>query len=279
VPSEKRQRQRANSQARAAALREAQRKQAQRRRLIGAAVIVAIGVAAVVALSLTGSKTKVAAQKTTTTTTPATTTTTSKLAVAPGAKITGDTPCPAADGSAARTTMFAKPPPMCIDPAKTYTATMKTDAGDITIALDPTKAPKTVNNFVVLARYHYFDGIAFHRVIPDFMDQGGDPAGTGGVTFPGYKFDDELPQAGDYKAGSVAMANSGPNTNGSQFFLVVSDNGAKSLVPDGKANYSLFGQISDGLDVALKINADGGPAPAGTPKVVHKILSVTITES
>ena len=188
-----------------------------------------------------------------------------------GATITGDTPCPAADGSAPRTVKFAKAPPMCIDASKTYTATMETDAGTMKIALDAKAAPKTVNNFVVLSRYHFFDGLTFHRVIPGFVDQGGDPLGTGAGD-PGYKFADELPKAGSYKVGSLAMANSGPNTNGSQFFIIVGDQGV-ALPP----SYSLFGQVSDGIDVAHKIENDGNSS--GTPKVVHKMTKVTITES
>src|SRR5690606_9876298 len=89
------------------------------------------------------------------------------------------TPCPAVDGSSERRTSFDAPPPMCIDPEKTYTAEMVTSMGSLTILLDPALAPKTVNSFVFLARYHYYDGIVFHRIIKDFMCQGGDPTGTG----------------------------------------------------------------------------------------------------
>jgi cyclophilin family peptidyl-prolyl cis-trans isomerase len=129
------------------------------------------------------------------------------------------TECPEADGSSPQKQQFGGPPPMCIDPTKTYTATMVTSKGSMTIALDPAGAPKTVNNFVVLARYHYYDGVGFHRVIPGFMLQGGDPEGTGRGG-PGYRFEDELPKPGRYEMGSLAMANAGPNTNGSQFFIV-----------------------------------------------------------
>lgn len=183
----------------------------------------------------------------------------------------GTTPCPNPDGSAARKTTFAAPPQKCIVDGKTYTATMVTDVGTMTIALDARQAPMTVNNFVFLARYHFYDGLTFHRVIPGFVDQGGDPLGTG-QGGPGYQFADELPAAGAYKIGSVAMANSGANTNGSQFFIIVGAQGAQ-LPP----SYSLFGTVTQGIDVAHKIEADG--SASGTPKVVHKILSVTITES
>mgnify|MGYP002652007449 FL=1 len=160
---------------------------------------------------------------------------------------------------------------MCIDEAKTYTATMTTDAGDVTIELDAKQAPETVNNFVVLARYKYYDGLTFHRVIQDFMAQGGDPSGNGSGG-PGYEFDDELPQSGDYEVGSVAMANAGPDTNGSQFFIITGDAGVQ-LPP----SYSLFGKVTEGMDAVEAIEADGSVGD-GTPAKVHRIESVTISE-
>ena len=160
---------------------------------------------------------------------------------------------------------------MCIDPAKRYTADMVTSKGTIRIALDPVSAPKTVNNFVVLARYHYYDGIVFHRVIPGFVLQGGDPKGTG-TGGPGYKFEDELPKAGRYELGSLAMANAGPNTNGSQFFIISGPQGVR-LPP----NYSLFGKAVSGLDVVAAIDSIG--TQSGTPKERVVIQSVTITEA
>jgi cyclophilin family peptidyl-prolyl cis-trans isomerase len=190
----------------------------------------------------------------------------------PGQTITGDTPCPKADGSSPRTTSFAKPPPMCIDTSKTYTAEVETNLGNFTMALDAKAAPKTVNNFVVLAQYHFFDGLSFHRIIPDFVVQGGDPNGdgTGG---PGYSFDDELPANGAYKLGSVAMANSGANTNGSQFFIITGSQGT-ALPPQ----YSLFGQVVDGYDTTVAALAKLGSAD-GTPTDNAYINKVTITES
>ena len=150
---------------------------------------------------------------------------------------------PPFDGSAPKQQKFPRAPEMGIDPAKRYTATMDTSLGEIVIALDPVKAPKTVNNFVFLALNHYYDGVIFHRIINGFVCQGGDPTGTGRGG-PGYQFGDELPKAGQYQVGSVAMANAGPNTNGSQFFLISGADGAR-LPPQ----YSLFGQIVKGLDV------------------------------
>ena len=132
---------------------------------------------------------------------------------------------------------------MGIDPTKRYTATMETSMGTIVISLDPINAPKTTNNFVFLALNHYYDGIIFHRIIKGFVCQGGDPQGSG-MGGPGYRFEDELPKPGKYSIGSLAMANAGPNTNGSQFFVITGSDGA-SLPPQ----YSLFGQIVKGLDV------------------------------
>ena len=150
---------------------------------------------------------------------------------------------PPFDGSAPKRQQFNDTPEMGIDPAKRYTATLDTSLGEIVIALDAAKAPKTVNNFVFLALHHYYDGVIFHRIINGFMCQGGDPTGTG-TGGPGYRFADELPKAGQYQIGSVAMANAGPDTNGSQFFMISGGDGVR-LPP----HYSLFGQIVKGLDV------------------------------
>ncbi|MEY2426489.1 MAG: hypothetical protein QOI61_2061 [Actinomycetota bacterium] len=185
--------------------------------------------------------------------------------------------CPPKDGTSKRFTSFEAAPKMCIDPTKKYTAEIKTDVGTITVDLSPDAAPNTVNNFVFLARNHYYDGIIFHRVIPDFMDQTGDPMGTG-AGGPGYQFGDEIPEGYKYTEGDVAMANSGPNTNGSQFFLVASDAGAETLLSavGGVPKYTPFGHVIKGLSVVKKINKDG--SGAGSPNVEHKMISVTITE-
>ncbi len=178
---------------------------------------------------------------------------------------------PAADGSSPKTQRFEGPPPMIIDPAKRYTAELNTSKGTLTVALDPVAAPKTVNNFVFLARWHYYDGIVFHRIIPGFMCQGGDPEGTGRGG-PGYRFEDELPAPGRYEIGSLAMANAGPNTNGSQFFIVSGRDGV-SLPP----SYSLFGKVVKGLDVLTAIEAVG--SRSGSPSEDVVINSVVVTES
>ncbi|MHB1929663.1 MAG: peptidylprolyl isomerase [Acidimicrobiales bacterium] len=179
-------------------------------------------------------------------------------------------PCPNPDGSSPKQQSFDGPPPMCIDPAERYTAEMVTSKGTMVIALDPVAAPKAVNNFVFLARYHYYDGIVFHRVIPGFVLQGGDPTGTGRGG-PGYRFDDELPRPGRYELGSLAMANAGPDTNGSQFFVISGPQGVR-LPPQ----YSLFGKVVTGLDVVAAIDRIG--TGSGTPKEPVTIESVTITQ-
>lgn len=179
--------------------------------------------------------------------------------------------CPPAEGTQERTTSFESAPPMCLTPGVDYTAVITTDAGTVTVDLLEDKAPETVNNFVFLARNHYYDGITFHRVIPGFMIQGGDPQGTGSGG-PGYQFSDELPAAGEYEIGSVAMANAGPDTNGSQFFIVTGDAGV-SLPPD----YSLFGAVTEGMETVTAIETDG--SAQGTPSTTHTIESVEIIEN
>jgi cyclophilin family peptidyl-prolyl cis-trans isomerase len=178
---------------------------------------------------------------------------------------------PNPDGSSEQRQHFDAAPPMVIDAAKTYTATMVTSKGTLEILLDALGAPATVNNFVFLARWHYYDGIVFHRVIPGFVLQGGDPTGTG-AGGPGYRFDDELPKPGRYELGSLAMANAGPNTNGSQFFVISGPDGMR-LPP----LYALFGKVVKGLDVVETINALG--SRSGTPSERIVIESVTVKES
>jgi cyclophilin family peptidyl-prolyl cis-trans isomerase len=181
------------------------------------------------------------------------------------------TDLPNVDGSSPQRQKFSAEPEMIIDPAKTYTATMVTSKGTMELVLDPLGAPKAVNSFVFLARWHYFDGIVFHRIIPGFVLQGGDPTGSG-AGGPGYRFEDELPKPGRYELGSLAMANAGPNTNGSQFFVISGPDGVR-LPP----LYSHFGKVVKGLDVVAAINDLG--TSSGKPKEKVVIESVTITES
>lgn len=179
---------------------------------------------------------------------------------------------PGPDGPGERRTTFDAPPPMGIDVEKTYTAEMVTSLGTMTIHLDPIRAPETVNNFVFLARWRYYDGIVFHRVIKGFMIQGGDPEGSGSGG-PGYRFKDELPAPGRYELGSLAMANAGPNTNGSQFFVITGASGV-GLPP----SYSLFGKVVSGFEVAQAIE-QVATGPGDRPLTDVVIESVTITEA
>jgi cyclophilin family peptidyl-prolyl cis-trans isomerase len=178
---------------------------------------------------------------------------------------------PASDGSSEKRRKFSSEPSMGIDSSHRFTAEMVTTKGSLTIALDPIAAPRTVNSFVFLARYHYFDGIVFHRVIPGFVLQGGDPTGTG-TGGPGYRFPDELPKPGRYEIGSLAMANAGPDTNGSQFFIISGTDGVR-LPP----SYSLFGKVVNGLETVAAIDATGSRSGKPNEKVV--IESLTISES
>ncbi len=164
------------------------------------------------------------------------------------------------------------PPDMVIDPSKRYTAAMSTSIGDLVIALDAIAAPKTVNNFVFLAREGYYDGVIFHRIIKGFMCQGGDPTGSGRGG-PGYKFADELPKPRQYEIGSLAMANAGPNTNGSQFFIISGPSGV-GLPPQ----YSLFGKVVKGLEVVAEMEQVKTGA-ADKPVQDLTINSIEITEA
>ncbi len=158
---------------------------------------------------------------------------------------------------------------MSIDPSKSYVATIKTDLGDIVISLHADKAPRTVNNFVFLAREDFYDGVIFHRVISNFMAQGGDPTrmGSGG---PGYSFEDEFhPDLRHDKPGVLSMANAGPNTNGSQFFLT------HVAVPHLDDRHSVFGHVTENLDVLLSI-PPRDPGDPNAPGVA--IQSIEISE-
>ncbi|MEM9561705.1 MAG: peptidylprolyl isomerase [Actinomycetota bacterium] len=184
-------------------------------------------------------------------------------------------PCPAADGSSERTVDFPAPPPDCLTEGATYTAVFDTTAGEIVAELDPAQAPLTVNNFVYLARYHYYEGSTFHRVIQDFVIQGGDPTGdppgTGG---PGYTIDEEVPEPGEYQLGSLVMAKrTPPSTTGAQFFIVTGPQG--EALPN---QYSLFGQVTEGLDVATAIQ---GVETAGADQPVEDVIinSIEIIEN
>jgi cyclophilin family peptidyl-prolyl cis-trans isomerase len=154
---------------------------------------------------------------------------------------------PAAAAAKPASKSYASPPAMSIDPNKKYTAVIKTSLGDMTAELYPKDAPNTVNNFVFLSREGFYNGVIFHRIIKEFMVQTGDPRGTG-TGGPGYQFADELTGPQTYAKGTLAMANAGPNTQGSQFFICHGQR-AETL----PKRYSIFGKVTDGLDVLDKI--------------------------
>jgi len=240
-----------------AALQRQRRRRATIRRVV--TIVVAVAVAVGVYALVKGGKTKVTAQQ-----------------VADNAAVAGG--CSSNPKATLHKSHWSKAPAMTVDTAKTYEATVKTDAGSFVVTLDAKNTPLTVNNFVFLAKQNFFNCITFHRVVPGFMDQTGDPTGTGSGG-PGYSFADELPKAASpqYPVGAVAMANSGKNTNGSQFFVVTGSQGA-TLPP----SYSLFGRVTSGISVAQKINKDGNANPTANgvpPKVIHRILSVAITST
>ncbi len=164
---------------------------------------------------------------------------------------------------------YPSAPDLVIDLDKTYTATLETNHGVIEIEFDAVRSPLAVNNFVFLAREDYYDGVIFHRVIKDFMIQGGDPTGTG-TGGPGYKFRDELEGEGNYSRGTVAMANAGPSTNGSQFFICHQDAGLPH-------SYTIFGKVTSGLEVVDSI-ASTGTDRRDRPTEDVIINKVTVTE-
>jgi cyclophilin family peptidyl-prolyl cis-trans isomerase len=270
VPTEKRQRQKAGRQARRAAEQKRAKRRQNLRRVITLAVVAAVVVGVSLLIFRPGSKS-------------ATTTTTSTTLAA--AQVAADNASKAAGCPSSPTAQLPNPtysaPPMTIDSSKTYVATIKTDVGSIVANLDAKTAPVAVNDFVFLAKKHYYDCLTFHRVIPQFMNQTGDPTGTGTGNV-GYTVQGEVPATANpqYPIGSLAMAKTGSAPNGTssnQFFIVAGPNG-ESLPPD----YALFGQVVSGESVVQAINADGNSNPSanGTPpKVIHRMLTVTITES
>ena len=171
---------------------------------------------------------------------------------------------------------WSQPFAMTIDPSKSYSVTIKTSKGSLSADLYAADAPNTVNNFVNLAREGFYDGTVFHRIIAGFMFQGGDPTGTG-TGGPGYRFNDELKSDHSYQKGTLAMANAGPNTNGSQFFVCLGDLN-KSL----PKNYNIFGQVNDGMDVVDAIGATrvtrSRSGENSQPVETVTIESVTVTE-
>jgi hypothetical protein len=274
VGTAKRERKKANRQLRLEQLEKQRRQQKAKRRglQIGIAVPLLVGILVLVVWAVNSSGSK-SSSATTTTAVVDTTDVTGATDTVAESTVPGSTvaplDCPKDDGSSVHEQQFPSAPGLCIDPTKVYVATVTTNKGEFTVELDPGIAPKTVNNFVYLANYHYFDGTKCHRIIPGFVVQCGDPTATGSGG-PGYSFADELPTAGSYKLGSLAMANSGPNTNGSQFFIITGPNGV-ALNP----LYSLFGQVTAGFDTTVKAMEAEGTEGAGTPKsdvIIEKVV-------
>jgi cyclophilin family peptidyl-prolyl cis-trans isomerase len=271
VPTEKRQRQKAGRQARLEAEQKIQKRKRSTRRIITVVIVALVVFGLSYLIFKPGKKSSTA-----------TTSTASTVVGGSGntnlSAVTTSADCPSNFKATLNKPKWPSPPPLTIDTAKTYTATITTDVGPFTVQLDPKAAPKTVNNFVFLANHHFYDCTIFHRVVQGFIDQTGDPTGTG-TGGPGYLFADELPKKAtpQYPLGAVVMANHGvPNTNGSQIFIVAGPEG-ESL----PASYSLFGQVTSGMSVVDTINAGGSASTSqtGTPVTLHRIQSVTITES
>jgi cyclophilin family peptidyl-prolyl cis-trans isomerase len=281
VPSDKRERQREGRLARQEELRLAQQRAKRRRQLIITVVLV-VALGGVFYLVTKGGGGK---SVTTSTTTSTVAGPPKAPPVAAGAKLTA-WECPKADGSSPRTDQFpSTSPPTCIDPAKTYTAHLTTSEGNVDIALDTKKTPNTVNNYVVLSRFHYFDGTTIDR-IDNSIDilQTGSPK-TQDITDPGpgYNIKDEG-TGFKYAAGDVVMArSSGPDSGSSQYFLVV---GPKASALDAQGTYVTFGHVATGLDVLQKVEGLFEACPAsdqsclgGAPNRIVTISKVTITEA
>jgi len=280
MPSEKRARQRAAREARLAA--EARAKKNRRRLRNGGIVVVVAAIIVLIAVLASGNNKPVSSQSklatsTTTSTTTAGTSSNAKLQAAAN-EVAVKAGCPASTKARVNTQKYSAAPAMTINTNDLYSATVDTTAGTFEMALDAKSAPITVNNFVFLADKGYYHCVIFHRVIPGFMDQTGDPTGTG-TGGPGYTITDENPPkaanaADQYPVGSVAMANTGaPNSGGSQWFIVTGSQGES--LPN---SYALFGRIVTGLNVADKINAEGSAAGV-PPDVTQRILSVTIHQA
>jgi cyclophilin family peptidyl-prolyl cis-trans isomerase len=278
MPSEKRARQRALRDQKLAVQERYNRRSRRTRRSITLVIVVGVIIALVALLSGGGPK-KPTASKSTTTTSIAPTTTTepvAKTAIAPV--------CPPATaaGAAKRVIAFTKAPPMCIATNSVFDATVVTDVGTFVIKLTTATSPVAVNNFVFLARYHFYDGIIFQRSIPNFMIQGGDPTGTGNGG-PGYHFTGNTPpsscvaKSDCYAAGDVALANTAaPTSDGSQFFVIVP--GGASELSDV---YTVIGNVTSGMSVVEKIAVDGNSNPSASgvpPKVTHHMISVTVKQ-
>jgi len=285
VASQKRQRKREGQAARRAALEAARKRADQKRKLLLIGGLVAgVVVLALIVTTLAGRDKGSDLATTTTTAAPA-----PPLAAAPpvpaGRALTGDTPCPKADGSEERASKFEKAPSTCIDPNKTYTAVFTTSAGVVKAKLDPTRTPKTVNNFVVLARYHYYDGSSFQRTDPGiYIIQSGAPTTQSiGDPGPGYTIEDEGGKF-TYTEGDLVMARmEAPNSSGAQYFFSA---GPRTVSLDGQGTYVTFGKVTEGLDVLTQVLASHVACPpgqpecrGGAPQPPVTVTTITIEES
>jgi cyclophilin family peptidyl-prolyl cis-trans isomerase len=265
---------------------ERQQRHQQRRKNVRRGVIVAVVAALVIGIGaflFSGGK----SPTTTTTTTAAAAATTTTIAGQTAADLAAQAAsnakavaygCPASTTARVNTLTWKTAPPMTINTAKTYDADFDTTAGDFVVQLDATTAPITVNNFVFLAQHNFYKCVIFHRAIPGFMIQGGDPTGTG-TGGPGYTIADEYPKAGSptYPLYSIAMANTGSaHTGGSQFFIVTGSSG-ETLSPA----YSLFGKVISGASVVKTIQNAGNSSQTSNgvpPLVTYRILNITIKD-
>ena len=269
--TEKRERQKAGRQAR----REAEQKAAKRKQGLRRTITIVVAVVIVVGISVLIFRPKGKSTTAPTTTTSTTSVSSAQLTADNASKAAG---CPSSPSTTVPNPQFSAPP-MTIDTSKTYTATITTDLGTIVATLDAKANPVAVNSFVFLAQKKYYNCVTFHRVIPQFMDQTGDPTGTGSGS-AGYTVQGAVPATANpqYPIGSLAMAKTSAapsGTTSNQFFIVAGSEG-ETLPPD----YSLFGQVTSGQSVVQAINADGNTSDNGTPpNVTHRMVSVTITES
>lgn len=241
--------------------------------LLGGAAILIVVYVFIRAGDGNGDSDRQARRDNTSTTEPRPTTT-----LAPRPSVAVDPECPEEDGSSERTLQFTEAPPMCIDPAATYVATVATNRGDFEITLDSMSAPQGVNSFVFLARYHFYDGVAFHRVLDDFLAQTGDPFDPDvGDADAGYLLPEEPPTVEPfYPKGAVALSNLvEPNTTGSEFFVVTGE-GAAGVLP----TYSRIGEVTGGIDVVDAINATAIPNDdIGVPTELTVVETITVEES
>lgn len=279
VPSEKRARQRAlRAEKQAIIQKQRKRRKTRRRGLIYAAVVAGI-ILIVVLIQTSGGAKK--AVKATTTTTSTTTTSTFPVPSTQPLSTAAVAPVCAPAGTTKRIVWFTKAPPDCIGHRSVWDATFETSLGSFTAQMDAAKSYAAVNNFVFLAEWNYYNGTFFHRVIPGFVVQGGDPTGTGTGgphRLPGYSFTGNLPPASCsaksdcYATGDLVYANSaGPSTDGSQFFVIL-PGGAAQLSRD----YTLFGKVVSGQSVVDKIGALGTAGEEGTPKVKVYLLKLSV---